>query len=149
MAERLVTDENSAMMVAVPEFIGAVHSIKHYVSVEHKHKSINKCLSSLHRQCSDKDQLLKLAGTVCLRRDKEAVDSVLGSIPAIEPRLRHYINSDIRPFLSQFADAFQGIALAGIPWYVTCRVCEQHDTTPTSGQKGNPAGTDDRRGGSP
>jgi predicted DNA-binding protein len=105
----LFTDEDSALMSAVPPFCQETHhELFHYICVWHKYNNIVKHIRSAHLPKEATEELIKLASIICHSRDEEEVREALERMIERAPDLRFYLTNNVAERLPQFADCFKG-----------------------------------------
>jgi hypothetical protein len=106
--ETLITDEDSAMMIAVPTFIQEVSPIRHYLCIFHKYGNIRRHINQLSCPKDTKLLLIRLAQTICYAKSSVEVEHALDQMIETAPDLQHYLDTNVRPLIPLFADCFKG-----------------------------------------
>jgi hypothetical protein len=109
--ETLITDEDSAMMIAVPEFRQAGHQIRHYICIFHKYANIRRHINQLSCPKDTKLLLIRLAQKICYGQSEAEVDQALNQMIEIAPDLQNYVDTNVRSLIPLFADCCKGDAL--------------------------------------
>jgi hypothetical protein len=105
----LLTDEDSEIMVAVQQFLEETcGNMRHYLCVFHKSKNLRKYINHLTLPQPIKLSLLNFAQSLCFLKTRTEVDDALEKMLGTAPELAHYVDTSVRPLLSQFADCCKG-----------------------------------------
>jgi hypothetical protein len=104
----LITDEDSSLMIAVPNFVRDDHHIHHYICVFHKYGNIRKDIKKLKAPKDTKMQLIKQAQTICYGLPAEEVKQRLDEMMGIASALSHYLDTAARPVIPMFSDYCKG-----------------------------------------
>jgi hypothetical protein len=105
----LLMEEDSAMMVAVPQFLEETcANMKHYLCMFHKFTNLCKHINHLTLPQPTKLPLLNFAQTRCFSKTKTEVDDALKKMLGTALELAHYVDTNVRPLLSQVADCCKG-----------------------------------------
>jgi hypothetical protein len=104
-----LTDDDSAMMVAVPQFLKETcANMRHYLCVFHKFKNICKHINHLTSPQPTKLSLLNFTQSLCFSKTITKADDALEKMHGTAPEPVHYVDANIRTLLSQFADCCKG-----------------------------------------
>jgi hypothetical protein len=106
----LFTDEDSALMVAIPHFCAEVHPIHPFICVWHKFNNIIKNIRALAIPTALKRRLESFVGPICHGTEAEVINSLEKAL-ALAPELVYYFENNVRPRLRLFADCYKGSVL--------------------------------------
>jgi hypothetical protein len=104
----LIIDEDSALMIAVPNFAHDGHHIHYYICVFHKYGNIRKNIKKLKAPKDPKMQLIKQPQTICDGTSAEEIEQVLDDMTGIAPELSYYVDTAVRPVIPMFSDCYKG-----------------------------------------
>jgi hypothetical protein len=101
----LLTDEDSAMIVAVPQFLEeSCVNMRHCLCVFHEFRNLRKHIDRLMRSQSTRLSLLNFAQTRYSSKKRTKADEALEKMLGTAPELAHYVDVNVRPLLAQFGD---------------------------------------------
>jgi hypothetical protein len=109
--ETLITDEDSAMMIAVPVFIQNVYHIRHYICIFHKYANIRRHINQLTCPKETKLLLIRLTQAICYGKSSAEVEHALNQMIEVAPDLQHYVDTNVRPLIPLFSDCCKGDGL--------------------------------------
>jgi hypothetical protein len=92
--ETLITDEDSAMMMAVSEFRQAGHQIRHYICIFHEYANIRRHINQLAYPKDAKLLLVRLAQRICYGASEAEIDQSLNQMIEIAPDTRNYVETN-------------------------------------------------------
>jgi hypothetical protein len=105
----LLADEDSAMMVAVPQLLEETcANMRHYMCVFHKFKNLRKHINRLTLPQPTKLSLLNFAQSLCFSKTRTEADDALEKRLDAAPEFAHYVDANVRPLLLQSADCCKG-----------------------------------------
>jgi hypothetical protein len=76
----LITDEDSAMMIAIPEFVHTVYHIRYYICIFRKYANIRRNISELTCPKDMKLHLIRLTQGICDGKSNAEVEPALNQM---------------------------------------------------------------------
>ena len=89
----LFTDEDSAIMTAIPDFINSIKYINHYICTLHKFKNIIKKINSMNISKTIKDQLIQYANIMCYNSNRFEAEDALNKMYLLCPQMSLYLQN--------------------------------------------------------
>jgi hypothetical protein len=100
----LLTDEDSALMAAVPQFCSMGNrDIVHRTCVFHKRRNFIKQINARGYMPQLRRELIGMVQIICCGEDADEVEETLDRMEEMAPDLATYLNNNVRPALGRFA----------------------------------------------